>query len=101
MSSFHSDGPEGRKHRQNALILALDPAAFGDPALFAEQVSATLTALHCLPKSDPDTAIRYPGENSAAVAASRSAQGVPVGPKVWAELEVAADKLGVTPPTPL
>jgi len=101
VSSFHSDDPQGRRHRQNALILALDPAAFGDPFLFGEQVAATLTALHGLPKSDPDTAIRYPGENSAAVAESRSAKGIPVGPKVWAELEVAADKLGVTLPVPI
>jgi len=96
VSSFHSDDPAGRKHRQNALILALDPAAFGSS--FEEQVSETLAALHGLPKSDPDTAIRYPGENSAAVAESRSAQGIPVGPKVWAELEVAAEKLGVDLP---
>ena len=98
LASFHSDDPDGRKHRQNALILALDPAAFGG-ANFEEQVFETLAALHRLPKSDPDTAIRYPGENSAAVAESRAVQGIPVGPKVWAELEVAAEKHGVTLPS--
>ncbi|MFI5897915.1 Ldh family oxidoreductase [Actinoplanes sp. NPDC051513] len=97
VSSFHSDDPQGRVHRQNALILALDPAAFGDPAAFTEHVSQTLTALQGLPATGE---IRYPGQNSAAIAGRRAAEGIPVGPKVWGELEVAAGKLGVTPPTP-
>ena len=101
VSSFHSDDPQGRVHRQNALIVALDPAAFGDPAAFTTQVSSTLAALQGLPKADPDTEIRYPGENSAAIADSRAAKGIPVGPKVWGELEVAAGKLGVALPTPV
>ena len=44
----------GRAHRQNALILALDPAAFGDPVAFTSHVAQTLTALHGLPKADPE-----------------------------------------------
>ncbi|MEU9949796.1 Ldh family oxidoreductase, partial [Streptomyces sp. NPDC047939] len=37
-SAFHSDDPQGRKHRQNALLVAIDPAAFGDPAHDVEVV---------------------------------------------------------------
>jgi ureidoglycolate dehydrogenase (NAD+) len=97
VSSFHGDDPAGRAHRQNALIIALDPAAFGDPAAFAPAVAATLDTLHALPASG-ESEIRYPGEHSAAVAAERSAKGIPVNPKVWAELEKAAEKLGVALP---
>jgi hypothetical protein len=35
------------------------------------------------------------------VASKRSANGIPVGAKVWSELEVAAEKLGVPVPAPL
>ncbi|WP_164493789.1 MULTISPECIES: hypothetical protein [unclassified Streptomyces] len=31
-------GPRPAKHRQNALIVAVDPAAFGDAGEFAEAV---------------------------------------------------------------
>ena len=101
VSSFHSDDPQGRVHRQNALIIALDPAAFGDATAFTSHVSETLHALQGLPKANEDASIRYPGENSAAVAGMRAANGIPVGPKVWAELEVAAEKNGVALPVPL
>jgi len=101
VSSFHSDDPQGRVHRQNALIIALDPAAFGDPAAFVEAVSATLDTVHGLPRAGADAEIRYPGEHSAGVAGARAAEGIPVGPKVWAELEVAAGKRGVTLPAPV
>jgi LDH2 family malate/lactate/ureidoglycolate dehydrogenase len=34
LSAFHSGDPQGRVHRQNALLLAVDPAAFGAAADF-------------------------------------------------------------------
>ncbi|WP_436530304.1 Ldh family oxidoreductase [Actinoplanes sp. HUAS TT8] len=121
LSSFHSTDPAGKIHRQNALIIALDPAAFTPDespappeavppgtapgaaapgvAAFGQAVGATLDALKALPRADNDTEIRYPGENSAAVAASRAANGIPVAAKVWAELQLAAEKLGVPQPS--
>ncbi|MEU4557647.1 Ldh family oxidoreductase [Actinoplanes sp. NPDC023936] len=98
LSSFHGDDPQGRVHRQNALILALDPAAFGDADAFGPAVAATLETLKGLTRADEDSEIRYPGEGSAAVAEKRAADGVPVAAKVWAELRVAAEKLGVPVP---
>jgi ureidoglycolate dehydrogenase (NAD+) len=98
LSSFHSGDPQGRVHRQNALLLALDPAAFGDPADFGPAVIATLSALQGLDPTDPGTAIRYPGEGSAAVALQRTRSGVPVAAKVWSELQTAAEKLSVPVP---
>jgi ureidoglycolate dehydrogenase (NAD+) len=98
LSSFHGDDPDGRVHRQNALILALDPAAFGDPAAFTAAVTETLGTLQGLPRASESDEIRYPGEHSSAVADERAAKGVPVNPKVWAELSTAAEKLGVALP---
>ncbi|MBB2943928.1 LDH2 family malate/lactate/ureidoglycolate dehydrogenase [Actinoplanes lutulentus] len=98
LSSFHSDDPQGRVHRQNALILALDPAAFGNADEFGPAVAGTLTSLKGLTRADDESEIRYPGEGSAAVAGRRTAEGVPVAAKVWAEIQVAAEKLGVPAP---
>ncbi|MEU9287856.1 Ldh family oxidoreductase [Streptomyces sp. NPDC048275] len=97
-AAFHSDDPQGRKHRQNALIIAIDPAAFGDAVGFTAAVDATLSTLKGLPPADGAEGVFYPGERSASVAAERAAKGVPVAPKVWRELIENAAKLGVTPP---
>ncbi|MGY0063413.1 Ldh family oxidoreductase [Streptomyces sp. LZ34] len=98
LSAFHSDDPQGRKHRQNALLIAIAPGAFGDPGGFTEAVDTTLRTLKGLPVADGAAGVFYPGERSAALAEGRAADGVPVVPKVWRELVQSADKLGITPP---
>ncbi|MEU0425263.1 Ldh family oxidoreductase [Streptomyces canus] len=98
LSAFHSDDSQGRKHRQNALLIAIDPGAFGDPGGFTEAVDRTLSTLKGLPVADGAAGVFYPGERSAALAEGRAADGVPVAPKVWRELVEGADKLGITPP---
>jgi ureidoglycolate dehydrogenase (NAD+) len=97
-SAFHSDDPQGRKHRQNALLIALDPAAFGDADGFTAAVDATLGTLKGLPPADGAAGVFYPGERSAEVAVGRTEKGVPVAPKVWRELTESAAKFGITPP---
>lgn len=99
-AAFHSDDPQGRKHRQNALLIAIDPAVFGDTDGFTAAVDATLSTLKVLPAADDAAGVFYPGERSAAVAVERAEKGVPVAPKVWRELIESAEKLGVTPPEP-
>lgn len=98
LSSFHSDDPEGRRHRQNALIVAVDPAAFGDPGRFTAAVDETLRTLQGLPRADEGAPVAYPGERSAATAARRADEGVPVAPRIWQQLTRAAADLGVAPP---
>jgi ureidoglycolate dehydrogenase (NAD+) len=98
-ASFHSDDPQGRKHRQNALLIAIDPAAFGDPDAFTAAVDTTLGTLKGLPAADGAEGVFYPGERSAAVAAERAEKGIPVAPKVWRDLTERAWELGVGLPT--
>lgn len=99
LSSFHSDDPAGREHRQNALLIALDPAAFGGSATdFTAAVDDTLAALKSLPVADGAEGAYYPGERSAALAVERAADGVPVAPKVWRDLTERAAAYGITPP---
>ncbi|CAL9655577.1 MULTISPECIES: Ldh family oxidoreductase [unclassified Streptomyces] len=98
-SAFHSDDPAGRKHRQNALLIALDPAAFGGSAAdFTAAVDDTLGTLKSLPVADGADGVYYPGERSAALAVERAADGVPVAPKVWRDLTERAAGYGITPP---
>jgi len=98
LAAFHSDDPQGRKHRQNALLIAVDPAAFGSADAFTADVDTTLSTLKGLPVADGADGVYYPGERSAAVAAERGHGGIPVAPKVWRELTEQAEKLGVTLP---
>lgn len=97
-SAFHSDGPQGRKHRQNALLVAIDPAAFGDPDTFVASVDTTLDTLKRLPPAEAVDGVFYPGERSAATAVARGASGIAVAPKVWQQLTAAAAEAGVTVP---
>ncbi|MFF4120035.1 Ldh family oxidoreductase [Streptomyces sp. NPDC001714] len=94
-ASFHAGD---RKHRQNALLIAVDPAAFGDPEAFTANVDDTLGTLKGLPVAAGAVGVFYPGERSAAVAEERGAKGVPVAAKVWRELTGHADRLGVAAP---
>ncbi|MGW2965000.1 Ldh family oxidoreductase [Streptomyces sp. NPDC001220] len=94
-ASFHAGD---RKHRQNALLIALDPAAFGDPEAFVAAVDDTLGTLKDLPVADGADGVFYPGERSAMVAGQRAEKGIPVAPKVWRELTEHAERLGVALP---
>jgi ureidoglycolate dehydrogenase (NAD+) len=100
-AAFHSDDPKGRKHRQNALLIALDPAAFGGAEGFTGAVDATLGTLKGLPVADGADGVYYPGERSAGVAAERAEKGVPVAPKVRGDLTANAEKFGVALPEAL
>lgn len=96
LAEVHTGGP--RKHRQNALLIAIDPAAFGDPSEFVKSVEATVSALKGLPVADGVEEIMVPGERSSAVADTRRREGIPIKPKVWADLAEKAATLEVEIP---
>ncbi|MEU6845551.1 Ldh family oxidoreductase [Streptomyces sp. NPDC046716] len=98
LAAFHSGDPAGRKHRQNALLIAVDPAAFGGADVFVADVDTTLETLKGLPAADGTREVHYPGERSAATADERGAHGIPIAPKVWAQLADAAQEKGVALP---
>ncbi|MHB9864009.1 Ldh family oxidoreductase [Streptomyces sp. YIM S03343] len=101
LNAFHSDDPAGLRHRQNALLIAFDPQAFGGADGFTAAVDATLGTLKSLPVADGADGVHLPGERSAAVAERRSARGIPVAPKVWRDLTGHAERLGVPLPQPV
>ncbi|MBR7832578.1 Ldh family oxidoreductase [Actinospica durhamensis] len=98
VTGYHSGEPEGRRHRQNALLMAIDIAAFAPVEEFRGIVDDTVDAIKALPKADPDAEILVPGERGAHTLDERSASGVPLPRKLVDELaRLAADK-GVTVP---
>jgi L-2-hydroxycarboxylate dehydrogenase (NAD+) len=78
-------------------IMALDIAAFGDPAAFkaeVEQVRADMKASPTLPGFDE---VRLPGERTARIRAERARDGIPLHGQLDAALRKVADELGVAP----
>ena len=95
LTSYHGGQ---KKHRQNATLIVIDPAAFGPADEFAANVDATIDTIHGLPKADGVERILVPGERSAGTLAQRSESGIPVGDKLWAEFVAVAGTLGVPVP---
>jgi LDH2 family malate/lactate/ureidoglycolate dehydrogenase len=101
VSGYHSGTKEGRRHRQNAFLLAIDIAAFLPLADFKESVDETVDAIKALPPADETSEILIPGERGKRSETTRRSGGIPLGPKVWRELTEIATGLGVEVPTPL
>jgi LDH2 family malate/lactate/ureidoglycolate dehydrogenase len=101
VSRFHSGSADGRRHRQNGTIIALDVAAFMPLPQFKASVDATLAAIKGLPRAADASAILFPGERGARVYKEREAKGIPVPPGIWQKLAKDAAKLGVAMPEPL
>jgi LDH2 family malate/lactate/ureidoglycolate dehydrogenase len=98
---YHSGLPDGRRHRQNGFLLAVDVSAFLPLDEFTATVDATVDAIKALPPSDGAAEVLVPGERGRCSEADRLSGGVPLGAKVWRELSGAAEALGVAVPTPL
>ena len=101
VASYHSGTREGRRHRQNAFLLAIDIAAFLPLAEFTATIDDTVDAIKSLPPAADTDEILIPGERGRHTARDRAASGIPLGPKVWRELAGIATTLGVPVPAPL
>jgi ureidoglycolate dehydrogenase (NAD+) len=88
--------PRGRHHRQNALVLAIDVARFGDPARFRRELTRLTSALKALPRRPDVPEILMPGERGRRTFERRSREGIPIPRAIVEELHALADRLGVT-----
>ena len=86
----------GRRHRQNALVLAIDIARFCDPSTYRREVDRIVTALKALPRAEDVVEILAPGERGARVLEQRTRDGIPVPRGTVTELAAVAERLGVT-----
>jgi len=98
---YHAGTKEGRRHRQNAFILAVDVSAFLPLGEFRSAVDETVDAIKSLPPADETREVLVPGERGRRSAAERAAAGIPLGPKVWRELTEIATDLDVAVPVPV
>lgn len=78
---------EGKKgHGQNAVLILIDVARLRPTTDFAADVDLLADLVKRLPLAEGAGEIRLPGERGARSAARRRREGVPVAPKIWAEL---------------
>jgi LDH2 family malate/lactate/ureidoglycolate dehydrogenase len=98
VSSYHDGSPDGRRHRQNGALMALDIEAFTPVDGFRSMVDETVDALKALPRAQGADEILFPGERGARVLAERSRDGIPLGQKAWQGLREQAEQLGVPVP---
>ncbi len=85
-------------HSQNALALAIDIAAFSDPARYRKDVDALIAALKTLLRAEGHDEILVPGERGDRVLAERRRDGIPLPAGTWDRLREDADRMGVAMP---
>src|SRR5688572_28351078 len=87
---------KGRRHRQNALALAIDVSRYIDRAAFEREVERLVAAIKALP-TDAGVEILIPGERGARAFEQRSRDGIPVARGTRDELNAVAERLGLAP----
>jgi LDH2 family malate/lactate/ureidoglycolate dehydrogenase len=88
----------GRRTNRGTLLVAVDPAAFGDPRAFRDAVTVHLREIEQSARAPGVEAIRLPGERSRAERTRRLREGLPVEESVLDELEALAHDLGIGTP---
>lgn len=101
VSTFHGNTPAGRRHRQNAILIAVDICAFTPVEQFRTLVDDTVDAIKTLPKTSPDSEILVPGERGTRTRNQRLTNGIPLTEKLLGTLRAEADKLGAPLPAGL
>ena len=92
-------GPDGDwRHSQNGFALAIDIAAFTEPARYRRDIDTLVAALKGLPVAEGHDAVRVPGERGERVMAERLEAGVPLPSGTWRRLAEVAGGLGIAMP---
>lgn len=84
----------------NGAVLAIDPAAFGDPEALPARVGELAAAIHGLDPAPGIDRVRLPGERGYETACERENEGIPIAAGTIARLNALAAKLGVPIPAP-
>lgn len=79
----------------NMLSVAFDPAAFGGADFFRADLDRLMQWTVASPPIEPGGAVLLPGEVETRTRADREANGVPIDPETWSQVDVAARKVGV------
>ena len=90
--------PEGLRHKQNGLVIAIDIASFGPVDAFRAEVARLVRGIKALPADVDAGGILVPGERGDRMFAKRSREGIPLPRPVYAELQSLAAALNVALP---
>jgi LDH2 family malate/lactate/ureidoglycolate dehydrogenase len=97
-SEYHSDRPDGQRHRQNASLIVVDIAAFMPVTQFKENVDSALATLKKLPTAENVKELLFPGERGARTYTERAVQGLSIPAAIWDKLVKDAARLKVRVP---
>jgi LDH2 family malate/lactate/ureidoglycolate dehydrogenase len=78
-------------------IVAIDPAAFGDPAQFKAAVDKLVRDLRASERMPGVDAIRVPGDRSHAIAAAQRTEGIAIAASLMQTLDRLAEQLDIPP----
>ena len=98
IAPFIEGAPDGRRHSQNGLMIAIDISKFGDVGDYAREVDRLAAAVKTLPRADGVKEILFPGERGDRVLEERRASGIPLPAGTWARLTDIAGPLGMEMP---
>lgn len=101
IAPFIEGDPDGRRHSQNGLIIAIDISKFGDVGDYAREVDRLSAAVKTLPRQDGVDEILVPGERGDRVLEHRREHGIPLPEGTWRRLSEVAGPLGVKLPVTL
>jgi LDH2 family malate/lactate/ureidoglycolate dehydrogenase len=90
-----ADTPDGRRHRQNGLALAIDVGRFSDRSVFRAEVDRVIEALKALPRVPGVMEVLMPGERGARTLAERQRHGIPLPHAIVEELRGVAGRFDV------
>jgi len=82
----------------NGIAIAIDLAAFGDPAAILDEADRLGDQVAALPPDDSADRIYLPGERGDGVLQVRTREGIPLPQGTWSRLLACAKALGVAPP---
>jgi LDH2 family malate/lactate/ureidoglycolate dehydrogenase len=85
---------EGKRHKQNGALIALDIRRFIELEFFKREASRLCAAIKALP-AQPEAEVLLPGERGDRAAEKRSREGIPLPKTVQEELNALAGSLGM------
>lgn len=85
----------------NGLVLAIAPAAFGEPDDFLASVESLADAIRALEPASGTDGVRLPGERGFETQRARTAEGIPLAAGTVKKLVQAAERFGLDIPASL
>jgi ureidoglycolate dehydrogenase (NAD+) len=95
LAPVHAGAPGAKRHRQNAAVIVVDPATFGDATAFARTAAETLAAIRDLPALGDDR-VAVPGDRGGAMARRLIAEGISLPARTVDEINSLATAAELT-----